>query len=236
MVYIQSNNEKTLPHHFDCASALYGCIETGKDYKLVTFDEVKSGRFDSLIKTNLFVGSVEFMNEVFKRVGIENVRVPKNSNRKSEIKELGEVIDKTNIFIKPLEIKLFTGLVLDGSINSCLENIDLKTKVLVYDVLNNIESEWRIYVLNNKIEDSRNYSGDFMLSPNYDYIESVIRSNDNFPCSYTIDIGIIKGDENVVIEYNDMWAIGNYGVSNDIYLRMLKNRYFEIIKNNFLIQ
>ena len=28
-----------------------------------------------------------------------------------------------------------------------------------------------------------------------------------------------------------MWAIGNYGVSNDLYVRMLKDRYFDIIKN-----
>ena len=34
-----------------------------------------------------------------------------------------------------------------------------------------------------------------------------------------------------VVEFNDMWAIGNYGISNDLYVRMLKERYFDIIKN-----
>ena len=48
---------------------------------------------------------------------------------------------------------------------------------------------------------------------------------------YTVDIGILENDENVVIEFNDMWAIGNYGIPNDIYLRALKGRYFEIINN-----
>ena len=28
---------------------------------------------------------------------------------------------------------------------------------------------------------------------------------------------------------NDMWAIGNYGIPNDIYLRALKDRYFQIV-------
>jgi hypothetical protein len=36
--------------------------------------------------------------------------------------------------------------------------------------------------------------------------------------------------ENVIIEYNDMWAIGNYGMPNDLYLQLLKDRYFEIVK------
>lgn len=93
-----------------------------------------------------------------------------------------------------------------------------------------IVSEWRIYVLNDRIEDSRNYSGEFTISPNYEYVMTVINNNrGKFPCAYTIDIGILDNSETVVVEYNDMWAIGNYGVPNDIYLRMLKDRYFEII-------
>jgi hypothetical protein len=32
-----------------------------------------------------------------------------------------------------------------------------------------------------------------------------------------------------VVEFNDMWAIGNYGVPNDLYVKALRDRYFEII-------
>jgi len=28
-----------------------------------------------------------------------------------------------------------------------------------------------------------------------------------------------------------MWAIGNYGMENTLYYRMLKERYFEIVRN-----
>lgn len=74
MIYIQSNSEKNLPHHFDAACAMYGAIESGCDFKLVSYEEVKSGKFDSLIRSRLFVGSVEFMNEVFSRIGLSNFR------------------------------------------------------------------------------------------------------------------------------------------------------------------
>ena len=56
-----------------------------------------------------------------------------------------------------------------------------------------------------------------------------------FPSTFTIDMAIYKKHPKIrlktVVEFNDMWAIGNYGISNDLYVRMLKERYFDIIKN-----
>ena len=235
MIYIQSNTERTLPHHFDCSCALYGAIDSAMDYRLTSFEEVVSGKFDMLIKKNLFVGSVEFMQEVFKRVGLDDVRLPDNSNRECEIITLEDaherVANGSKLFIKPVQIKLFTGLMLDGMQYSCLSNLPKDTKVMAYELFKSkIISEWRLYVHNDKLIDARNYAGEFIVSPNYEYAMIVISNNKGkFPCAYTIDIAILKDSENVVVEFNDMWAIGNYGIPNDIYLRALKDRYFEIL-------
>ena len=235
MIYIQSDDDRRLPIGFDFASAMYGAIETGLDFRLTSFEEVNSGKFDSLIKRNLFVGSTEFMNSVFDRVGIEDVKLPRNSNRECRIitlKEAREIAKNGNkIFIKPLQIKLFTGLVLDQMEYSSLSKIPEETEVMCYDVFESvISSEWRVYVHRNNAIDSRNYSGDFRISPDYSYVNDIIKENSkDFPIAYTIDIGILESGENVVIEYNDMWAIGNYGLPNDLYLRLLKDRYFQII-------
>lgn len=237
MVYIQSNSERTLPHHFDVACAMFGAIENAKDYRLTSFEEIESGKFDSLIKQRLFCGSVEFMREVFKRIGLNDVRLPKNSNRTSEVITLGEAKERANngfnLFIKPVDIKLFSGLILDGITHTCLNNISDDVLVLAYDTFPSpILSEWRCYVHNNQIIDSRNYSGEFTVSPNYNYVDEIIKENrKEFPCAYTIDVGILENGDNVVIEFNDMWAIGNYGLDNITYLRLLRDRYFEIIKN-----
>lgn len=235
MIYLQSNIEKTRPHHFDVACAMYGALDNALDYKFVTFEEVVSGKFDNLIKYNLFVGSVEFMREVFSRIGLTDVRVPKNSNRQHRVLKLGEVKKLAKqghkMFIKPFEIKLFTGFVIDEMIYSSISNIDDNTEVMVYDVFESqIESEWRCYIHMNRIKDVRNYSGDFFKIPNESYIKSIIINNKDFPISYTIDIGVLQNGENVVIEFNDMWAIGNYGMENSDYLSLLKQRYFEIIR------
>jgi hypothetical protein len=214
---------------------MYGAIQSVRDFRLTTFDEVSSGKFNQLIKTNLFVGSVEFMREVFSKVGLDNVRLPKNSNRNSTLLTLGEVKQRVSngekLFIKPYDIKLFTGFVYDGYGYSILDAIDDNTKLIVYQPFSSkILSEWRVYVYRNSIEDWKNYSGSIAILPDYNYVESVIYENKlTFPDTYTIDIGILESGENVVIEYNDMWAIGNYGIDNDVYLKLLQHRYNQIM-------
>lgn len=235
MIYIQSNIEKTRPHHFDVASAMFGAIEIGQDYRLISFEEVQSGKFNTLVKNNLFVGSVEFMKEVFSKIGKENVRVPKNSNREHKVMTLGDAkeIAKSgqSIFIKPFDIKLFTGFILDQMVHTSISDVSDDTNVMVYDVFSSkIKSEFRCYIHNNRVVDVRNYSGDLFCCPNEEYLKGIIDINKDFPISYTIDIGVLENGDNVVIEYNDMWAIGNYGIPNELYLRLLRDRYFEIVK------
>lgn len=250
MIYIQSNKERTLPHHFDAACAMYGAMDSAMDYRLISYEEIMDKPMiwnSSIIKNNCFVGSVEFMREIFSRVGKTDVRLPMNSDRPCEIITLAEahkrVDDGEKLFIKPLEIKLFTGLVLDGCKYSCLKNLPDDTKVMAYEPFKTkILSEWRIYIHNHKIVDSKNYAGDFKITPFYYWIENRIYKNkDTFPISYTIDVGILDhhpknktylmmSERNVIIEYNDGWSLGSYGIPNDLYLRLLMDRYFEIVK------
>jgi hypothetical protein len=235
MIYIQSDTDRKLPHHFDCACGLYGALDHGQDIRLTTFEEVQSGKFDNLIKLNLFIGSVEFMKEVFSRIGKNNIRVPENSNRDFKSMTLGEakILSKSkSIFIKPFDIKLFTGFVLDQMINMSISSVSDDTMVMVYDVFSSpIRSEWRCYIGRDKVVDIRNYSGDIFTTPSKEYLQSVFDSNrSKFPTAYTIDIGILENGDNVVIEYNDMWAIGNYGIDNYEYFSLLKSRYFEIVR------
>lgn len=236
MVYIQSNTDRTLPHHFDCAAALYGAQDNGLDCRLTSYEEVATGRFDGLAKSNLFVGSTMFMGEVFRRVGAGSPGVPRNSNRDSEVLTIAEARGRAaageRIFIKPVTVKQFTGFVLDGMQYPFLEYLDPETQVRVYEPFRSrIVSEWRVYVHRNQIVDSRNYSGDFTLSPNYAYVSSVVAGNrTEFPVAYTVDVGLLEDGQNVVVEFNDMWAIGNYGIPNDLYHRLLKDRYFEIVR------
>jgi hypothetical protein len=112
---------------------------------------------------------------------------------------------------------------------SMLEKLPDETEVYVAEPFDNkIISEWRCYIRYSTIEDSKNYSGNFRITPNYNWIEKQIPRN--YPTCYTMDVGVLENGENVIIEYNDMWAIGNYGMDNINYYSMLRERYFEIIR------
>ena len=236
MIYIQADSNRTRPHHFDCATAMYGAIDTGQDYRLTPYEEIESGKYDMVLRSNLAVGSVEFMNLVFNRLGLSEIRVPLNSNRTHQVSTLGEIrkLAKSGnkYFIKPFDIKLFTGFVIDQMEYTHIKSIPDDTPVMVYEPFNHqIESEWRCYILHNRVEYIANYSGDFLVSVDGSYLQKVIEENKStFPVAYTIDIGVLSNGENVVVEFNDMWAIGNYGLPNNLYLRMLSERYFEIIR------
>ena len=234
MIYIQKKDNEDVPHHFDCACAMYGAIDLGLDYILVSFEEVKNGKFDSLIKNNLFVGSVEFMTEVFNRVGIEQPRLPINNLRPYEEMKLKDFKYEYPVFIKPKSIKAFTGFVVDDYSKSMLNTLDKELDIIIQQVIN-LDSEWRFYVFRNKIVDIRHYSGRMDINligavNNFNKLDD--STFKNFPETFVMDIGFYNdSDSYTIIEFNDMWAIGNYGVPNDLYVRMLKDRYFDIIKN-----
>lgn len=234
MIYLQSDSGKTRPYNFDTACVMYAAIENEQNYRLTSMEEVMSGEFDTIIRSRPFVGTVEFMNEVFKRIN-KSPRVSLNSDRNSKTMSLGEarelILNGEVLFIKPKEIKLFTGSVIDKMFLSTLNPYPDDTVVLVYKPFDSpIISEWRCYVHMNKIVDARNYSGDFKTSINWNIVDNKVKNYNNFPIAYTVDIAVLENGDNVVVEFNDMWAIGNYGMDNTLYSRLLKDRYFEIIR------
>lgn len=239
MVYIQCDDSYKFPHHFDVACILYHAIDYSLDYKLITYNDLLSGDYDSHIRHNIFVGSVEFMKEVFSRIGIDEIKLPMYSDRTPRISNWKDTLNsyienKNRLFVKPSSVKLFTGFVLDDlSLSSATSlNIDSQCEVLIYDVIDNIEAEYRCYIHRGKCIDIRHYSGDISLYPSMEFIETKCSENSSidFPISYTMDICITSNGENIVIEYNDMWGIGNYGIPNDLYFRLIKSRYYEIVR------
>lgn len=237
-VYIQANNDN-LPHHFDAACALYGAIDLGLDYKLITYDWLDTIN-PELFRNNLFVGSVEFMRKIFDKLG-KSPRVPDNSNREEEFIKLSEVRTRIEngetLFVKPKQIKLFTGMVVNKQFGFSLNPYPDDTDVIVSKPFESeIVSEWRCYVRKNiigdPIVDIRCYSGDPFVIPKKEFILELFNQNIlKYPKAYTIDVAILENGENTVVEYNDMWAIGNYGMENEKYVSLLKERYFEIIRS-----
>jgi hypothetical protein len=101
-------------------------------------------------------------------------------------------------------------------------------------------SEWRCFVLGDEILDVRPYSGDWHLVPSKAYVEEVVEAMGSgtqlrpSPIAYAVDFGVDKhSNQTSVIECNDAWALGSYGLRPTLYAQMLIHRWAELWERKF---
>lgn len=244
-------NSNGLPINVDIQNAIDGFIYLGYDVIGFTETDVLSGKMDYRAKNNMFVGSIDGMTALFKNIDKYPVPIDFPDSivlsgllyRSIFTMTLDKFIEKfkqTNkpMFVKPVQTKLFDGVLISKEEHlNYLRGFD-NPMVFVSDKID-IVSEFRAYVHNDKLVYCCNYSGDFKLNPNYDYINRLIENYKNAPVAYTIDVAILNdrnmttilnGGGMTVVEFNDFWSIGSYGLYSIDYAKMLLDRYFEIIK------
>lgn len=172
-----------------------------------------------------------------------NIPIPKpldypielNSYLGRNIKEgfLGEIRDRKfldGIFIKPKELKVFTGFVYCGNTDRLrICTYPDETPIYYSDIVNFI-SEYRCFVLDGEIIDVRRYKGDWSKAPNRDIIESAIRDYKSTPMAYCIDFGITSDNQTLLVEANDGFSFGSYGLHSTMYAKMLEARWEELTK------
>jgi hypothetical protein len=182
-----------------------------------------------------------FIEDVCLALKTINVEKPKaidypeslKSFLKREIKEttIGELKKLNNpYFIKPKQHKLFTGFVYDGSEKRKRLIVDQPDNTEIYfSEPINIVSEYRTFVLNNEIQDVKRYCGDWSVAPNKHFVDNIISSYEDCPVAYTADIGVLSNGENILIEVNDGFSFGSYGLNPIIYAKMLHARWNQMV-------
>ena len=166
------------------------------------------------------------------------------SRRNISISKRGD-IKKFPVFVKPLNaVKEFTGFVAKSDKDFDLyQDVDWNTiELFCSDPIEaDILSEWRCYVLYGKIVNVSNYSGEPTIFPNIGKVEMFIKNYTEQPAAYSIDVAVVDGGippnrtermtPTILIECNDAWALGPYGCPPELYAKMIRNRWKEIIKN-----
>jgi len=195
----------------------------------------------------LVVGDNPTMLNVFKRLGIKwnndsypeslrkymNRNVWESSIRKFLMESDGN--DLVNVFVKPKsKAKLFTGFVINSNLDLYrLDGVAKDTDLYCSSVVNWL-SEYRVFVIKSKIVGVKNYDGDESLKLNMEVIESAIsdfeKSNQRTD-AYGIDFGILDDGSTALIEWNDGFALGSYGLEKEIYTELIITRWNEILKN-----
>ena len=132
------------------------------------------------------------------------------------------------IFVKPKKQKLFTGKFIKSARDviglSADETIDVWCSEPVDFV-----SEWRCYVRYGQILDVRNYSGDWSIIPNKAIVERAIKEYTSQTAGYGIDFGVTSDGRTLVVEVNDGFSLGSYGLAPIKYAQLLTARWSEIM-------
>lgn len=136
--------------------------------------------------------------------------------------------DRWNVFIKPLENKQFDGVVVRSTrdlIGCGVEGED--PEILCSEVIHFV-AEWRCFVRYGQIVDVRRYRGDWRLHFDARMVEEAVRSYVSAPNGYAIDFGLTDDGRTIVIEINDGYALGYYGLENLSYAKLLAARWAQL--------
>lgn len=204
---------------------------------------------------SVVVGSVNVMHLILNMAGVD---IPKPLDIPEELEEFtGRKIIKTTlrglidnnefpIFVKPADRgKLFTGNVSpskeDLSLYQHYDERGLDLPVIGSEVVS-FKSEYRCFVHKNDLIDIRKYKGDPTIFPDVDIIKNAIEKyKHKAPVSYVFDFGVIderiphKGafrieDKTVLVEANDFYATGTYGLDPFNHAVMFLSRWNQLIK------
>lgn len=156
--------------------------------------------------------------------------------RKIVSRKIGEIMNNPNIwpvFIKPqIGQKVFTGRVVASIKDLVGIGLSMDYPVWMSEVVTFVR-EWRCFILNGEVLDVRPYSGDYHVQYDPEVIDQAIQLWKNAPAAYCIDIGVTPDNRTLIVEVNDGFSIGHYGLTPLKALKFQKTRWQEITSEYF---
>jgi len=239
--YIQKENNE-LSHEITFTGFL-GFQNRGIDCKFFDADDIDSVPIFNPKTTSpgdctIVLAYIEDTIKYFKRLGVkvpDPIHIPEvllpYCQREVTHTTLGEAKKLRNLplFIKSYDLKLFpSGVIQKDSSYDLLFPYPDDTKIITSEVLD-IVSEYRIFVNRGTIVGMKHYIGDFFVFPDIEVIKNMLKDYKEAPISHTLDVGVTSDGKTVLIECQDAWSIGSYGLEPSVYTRFLIDRWIEII-------
>ena len=192
-----------------------------------------------LSKDDIVVGYISTIKRALIQLGIEP---PLELDYPEELSHYyGRKIWKSNIdyisihpelypvFIKPIKGKQF-----DGRLVSSFKDLigtgkkDYSPEIWCAEPVNFI-SEYRCFIRYGKIGDMRRYKGDWKIYPNINIIESCLKDFIKQPAGFSMDFGITDDGRTLLIEINDGFSLGSYGLFYIDYAKLISARWYEMV-------
>lgn len=231
-VYIQTKEHGQF-NNDNFFKAYLGFHEMG--FETVTFSNNKELRESNLEDIVVgFVGTVRSRLNDF-GIGVPEVNYPDELSEylgrriwKSHIDTINCNPDLWPVFVKSVRNKRFTGVVVKEpkdliGCGSCYDNAEC----LCSEVVNFI-AEWRVFIRYGSIVDVRPYKGDWRAHFDYKVIEDAVKRYTTAPNGYAIDFGLTDDGRTLLVEVNDGYALGSYGLYYPEYAKLLSARWAEL--------
>lgn len=238
-IYIESLNN--FPLQEGGVSALMGF--RARQANIIFFEEIEEVPTSRM---NIVVGCIETTNKYFERLGLPAkmaLNIPEEieeyAERSITYSTMGSLkkgaYNKYPTFVKGNgRAKHFVPGVVKNKeqVNLFFNDVNDNEPILLSAVVDFI-SEYRAYVCNGEILGIKHYSGDMwtfprparVIAPVIDYTKS-----GKAPAGYSMDFGITNDGRTLLIECNDGWSLGNYGLEDSKYVKLLCARWLELMK------
>lgn len=219
--YIKKTDDLSLYEQAKC-----GFIKMG--YEIVYYDKITEPVEDDCV----VVGFISDIWNVAILMGFDEIKQLDYPNElkkylKRDIKKirLQDLPDKYPYFIKPTMIKSFTGRVVREFRDIIgIQDIELYFTETILDVV----SEYRCFILNGEVLGVKHYKGSPYYSLNEEIVIEMVNCYTARPNAYSMDLGITRSGETILIECNNGYSSGNYGLPEILYANFLKQGWIDV--------
>lgn len=226
------------PFSLNRQAAIVGFTARGAEIRLF-----EAEAFDTLAltKDDILVGGVGFAHRAFEKLGIETPCLESVPTQLSAFAGRrtwrGPIIDARRavergeaVFVKPLPtaLKSFTGQPM-RSFSDLITTSHIPDDTIVDCAeLTPFLSEYRVFVLHGAIVGVRHYKGDPLLFPDGDRVRAAVTAYADAPASYALDVGVAEDGRTLLVEVNDSYATGDYGLAPVRFAAVIEARWNEL--------
>jgi len=229
-----------LPNNQNTYAAADGFNQFGVD--IIPFRNIEEIEgFDDIGENAIVVGNIGDVWMALKKMGLPRpveLDYPEHLDwlmgrtvRRATIEEIRRGTER--VFVKPVTQKLFTGLVWDPDdprSRLVLAPYEYETPVLVSDVVDFV-SEWRCFIKHHALVGVKHYKGDVFQPPSASQLEvAMTLGRGKMPEAYALDLGVTAEGKTLLVEANEGYALGCYGLSSIVYARFLEARWEQFVR------
>ena len=218
-------------YNTECQLAQDGFEELGIKTVLFTTNE----EFDTRNPEDVVVGTTVIIWHALEQRGIpvEYMDYPEELKDfvgrkiwKTKLKDIKQ--EEPPFFMKPVEEKAAPGIVVNTweDLDPYIY-VDPETELYCSEAVHFV-SEWRCFLLYGKIIGVHFYYGDREAEYDPTVIDAAVKVYPDMPAGFAMDFGVTDDGRTLLIEVNDGYSLGTYGLEATLYARLLSARWAEM--------